>query len=202
MDPDDVVKRDPGEWEHILESSRPVVVHVMEALAANRNLEDPKIKSEIASQVLPLIEDVPDPFERETYRQRLARFLRLDERVLISPGRPRPGRAQRSRSAPQKQAPAVEATLSPDARFSSEAYCVGVLLRRPDLVYRIDRKLQEDNLPRLSFDDFQAAEHRTIFQLVQESLDQDEVEPLNYVMNQLSLPLMELADGLLARTKT
>ena len=201
MDPDDVVKRDPGEWEHILESSRPVVVHVMEALAANRNLEDPKIKSEIASQVLPLIEDVPDPFEREAYRQRLARFLRLDERVLISPGRPRPGRAQRPRSAPRKQAPAVEATPSPDARFSSEAYCVGVLLRRPDLVYRIDRKLQEDSLPRLSFDDFQAAENRTIFQLIQESLDQDEVEPLNYVMNQLSLPLMELADGLLARTE-
>ena len=201
MDPDDVVKRDPGEWEHILESSRPVVVHVMEALAANRNLEDPKIKSEIAAQVLPLIEDVPDPFERETYRQRLARFLRLDERVLISPGRPRPGRAQRPRSAPRKQAPAVEATLAPDARFSSEAYCMGVLLRRPDLVYRIDRKLQEDSLPRLSFDDFQAAEHRTIFQLIQESLDQDEVEPLNYVMNQLSLPLMDLADGLLVRTE-
>jgi DNA primase len=201
MDPDDVVKRDPGEWEKILENSRPVVVHVMEALAANRNLEDPKIKSEIASQVLPLIEDVPDPFERETYRQRLARFLRLDERVLISPGRPRTGRSQRQRSAPRKQAPAVEATLSPDAHFSSEAYCLGVLLRRPDLVYRIDRKLQEDSLPRLSFDDFQAAEHRTIFQLIQESLDQDEVEPLNYVMNQLSLPLMELADGLLARTE-
>jgi len=201
MDPDDVVKSDPGEWEHILENSRPVVVHVMEALAANRNLEDPKIKSEIASQVLPLIEDVPDPFERETYRQRLARFLRLDERVLISPGRPRTGRAQRPRSTPRKQAPAAEATLSPDARFSSEAYCLGVLLRRPDLVYRIDRKLQEDSLPRLSFDDFQAAEHRTIFQLIQESLDQDEVEPLNYVMNQLSLPLMELADGLLARTE-
>ncbi len=47
----------------------------METLAAGRNLEDPKVKSEIAAQVLPLIEDVPNPVERDAYRQRLARLL-------------------------------------------------------------------------------------------------------------------------------
>jgi hypothetical protein len=33
------------------------------------------------------------------------------------------------------------------------------------------------------------------------SVDQDDAEPLDYALNRLSLPLMELADGLLARTE-
>ena len=37
--------------------------------------------------------------------------------------------------------------------------------------------------------------------LFQESIDQDMAEPLNFVFNNLSLPLMELADGLLERTE-
>ncbi len=60
MDPDEVVLRDPEEWKRILENAQPVVVHVMETLAAHRDVEDPKVKSEIAAQVLPLIEDVPE----------------------------------------------------------------------------------------------------------------------------------------------
>ncbi len=87
MDPDEVVNRDPAEWQHLVESSRPVVIHVMETLAADRDLDDPKAKNEIAAQVIPLIEDVPSPIERDTYRQRLARLLRVNERALdeISP---------------------------------------------------------------------------------------------------------------------
>ena len=48
--------------------------------------DDPKVKSEIAAQVLPLIEDVSNPIERDTYRQRLARLLRVDERRLPGEG--------------------------------------------------------------------------------------------------------------------
>ena len=79
LDPDDVVNQDPQRWKQLLEQAQPVVIHVMQSLAAGRDLEDPKIKSEIARQVLPLIEDVANPVERDTYRQRLARFLKVDE---------------------------------------------------------------------------------------------------------------------------
>ncbi len=41
---------------------------------------------------------------------------------------------------------------------------------------------------------------RRSLRLVQESVDQDVAEPLNFVLGSLSLPMMELADGLLART--
>ena len=88
MDPDDVVNQDPQRWKQLLEQAQPVVIHVMQSLAAGRDLEDPKIKSEIARQVLPLIEDVANPVERDTYRQRLARFLKVDELTLLAPALP------------------------------------------------------------------------------------------------------------------
>lgn len=76
------MNRNPADWSKLIENAKPIVVHVMETLATGRNLDDAKIKAEIAAQVLPLIEDVPNAIEREDYRQRLARLLRVDERAL------------------------------------------------------------------------------------------------------------------------
>jgi DNA primase len=200
MDPDDVVNRSPQEWEQIVENASPVVVHVMETLAEGRDLEDPKVRSEIANQVLPLIEDVPDSVERETYRQKLARLLHVDERALLGASRSRPAARRASRSPRPAAASVAEASQASSAALL-EFHCLGVLMRRPDLVYRLDRAMQEYSLPRLSVNDFQLAEHQTLFQYVQESLDQNVSEPLHFVLNSLSLPLMDKADDLLQRTE-
>jgi len=201
MDPDDVVNRSSEEWEKIVENAKPVVVHVMETLAEGRDLEDPKVRSEIANQVLPLIEDVPDSVERETYRQKLARLLRVDERALMGarPARSRSSAERTYRNARQAPAKVTEAS-QPSSAALLEFHCLGVLMRRPDLVYQLDRAMQEYSLPRLSVNDFQRAEHQTLFQFVQESLDQNVSEPLHFVLNSLSLPLMDKADDLLQRT--
>ena len=209
MDPDDVVNRDPAEWQRILGNAKPIVEHVMEALAVGRNLDDPKVKNEIAAQVLPLIEDVPNPVERDTYRQRLARLLRVDERALL--GSLPPSRRSR-RSGSRFGAPGSRATLAPGetllptsvaASITSpvESHCIGIFLRRPDLIYRVDRAMQERGLTRLGGEDFQLAEHQSLFSLIQESIEQEDVEPLNYVLNRLSLPMMDVADVLLHRTE-
>ncbi len=79
MDPDEVVLRDPAEWKTILDTAKPLVIHVMETLALEQDVTDPKVKQTIAQQVIPLIEDVPNLVERDAYRQRLARLLRVDE---------------------------------------------------------------------------------------------------------------------------
>jgi len=203
MDPDEVVLRDPKEWERILENARPIVIHVMETLAASRDLDDPKARSEIAAQVLPLIKDVPSSIERDTYRQRLARLLRVDERALIqeSPrGRSRPTRYRPARR--PADAPKIEPIASPlVSGYALAAHALGVLLRRPDLLYKVDRALQEAGLGRLSPEDFPHADQQAILRLLIQSVDQDVAEPLSYVMNRLSLPMMEVADGLLAKTQ-
>jgi DNA primase len=204
LDPDEIVNRDPQEWGQIIEAARPIVIHVMETLASGKDLEDPKAKDEIAEQVLPLIRDVPSPIERDTYLQRLARLLRVDVHALLdwggAPARPR--RAGRGRATSWQPAGPSTGLLSAAVESVNrlEMHSLGVLLRRPDLLYQVDRKLQEHKLDRLAPGDFQQADHQAIFRLLQESVDQDMAEPLNYVLSSLSLEMMELADELLART--
>ena len=209
MDPDDVVKRDPKEWERIVAAAQPVVIHVMETLAHGRNLDDPKVKSEIAGQVMPLIEDVPDSVERDAYRQRLARLLKVNESVLTSsyrgrsPARGSAGRTGSGRRRPGETSTAASLAAQPQVASSTaalEAHCLGVLMRRPDLVFRVDRVMQEYRLPRLAQSDFERAEHQAIFALVQESLDQDIAEPLHFVLSGLSFPMLDKADDLLRCT--
>ncbi len=212
MDPDEVVNRDPAEWERILAEAKPVITHVMETLAAGQNLDDPKVKSSIARQVIPLIEDIANSIERETYRQRLARLLRVDERALLS-GTPdqRPTKPRRTsrfqNSTRPKGASTTSSVQNAEALGSTspgtllEAHCLGVLMRRPDMLYRVDRAMLEHRLPRISWQDFQRSEHQAIFQLIIESLDQNMDEPLNFVLNGLSFPMMDKADELLKRTE-
>lgn len=205
MDPDDVVLHSPADWENIIANAKPIVIHVMEALASGRNLDDPKVKTEIASQVLPLISEAPNAIERDTYRQRLARLLKVDEsaldddranRPLRQPRRPARGETQAQKAA--KPARGLKSTAQDDPL---EAHCIGILMRRPDLVFHIDREMQQFGLARLSVKDFDRSEYQTIYSMIQDSLAQDQSEPLNFVLNSLSVPLMEIADELLVRTE-
>jgi DNA primase len=210
-----VVNNDAAEWQRLLESANPVVAHVMETLSVGRDLSDPKVKAEIAAQVMPLIYDLPSEIERDTYRQRLARLLRVDERTLSMDSRPaasryprsaryaRYGRGASERPADEGAPQRGRKTQAPSAFQPSqvlESHTLGALLRRPDLLYQVDRHLQENGLGRLSEEDFQNADQRTILHILLESVDQDIAEPLNYVLSSLSLPMMEVADDLLART--
>jgi DNA primase len=200
-DPDDVVRNDPAEWQRIMDSAKPVVTHVMDILAAGRNVDDPKTKSEIAGQVMPLINEVPDAIEREAYRQQLARLIRIDEHLLTggerSSGSAR-RRPRRTQLKPIELKPEVP-VLAGSALL--EAHILGILVRRPEMVFHVDRALHEAKLVHLSRMDFERAEYQAIFELVQESINQDQSEPMNYVLNGLSLPLMEIVDDLLERTE-
>ena len=203
MDPDDVVNRNPSEWEQILENARPVVVHVMKTLSEGRDLTDPKVKTEIASQILPLIYDIPNAIERDTYIQRLARTLELDERTLLSF---RPERATKSRPRWQTRPPSPTVAEEPIRQTSSkrsgeiyEAHCVGILIRHPELLYKIDRQLGLDGLE-VSEKDFHNTNYQILVKLAREALEQNEVEPTSYVLNNLPMIFMDLVDKLLIST--
>jgi DNA primase len=205
MDPDDVVNQDPTQWESILSNAQPIVIHVMNTLAATQDTDDPKIKNDIASRVIPLIQDVPNPVERDTYLQKLSRLLRIDERTLLgwlpAQSRRRPTRRFIPDRSSQKADRSITISKVSASSITQEAYALGVLLRRPELLYQVDRNLQKYGLPRLSADDFQHTDHQAIITLLIESIDQDAAEPLNFVMNHLSLSMMEVADALLMGTE-
>ncbi len=203
LDPDEIVQRDPRQWKQLIENAQSVVIHVMGALAAGRDLDDAKVKVEIAAQVMPLIEDLPDPVLRDDYRQKLERFLKLKETVLLGykakgPGtrRPRP----RAETPAQEQAIVAAPPRSPSHRI--EAHCLSLLLRRPDLLYRLDRVLQEADLSRLSPEDFEYTDHQMLFRLVRQSLEQDAHDADQYLHQNLPAALSDLTDDLLAKSAT
>jgi DNA primase len=202
LDPDEIVQRDPEQWKKLIENAQPIVVHVMDALAVGRDLDDAKVKSEIAAQVLPLIEDLPNPVERDTYRQRLARFLKVDERS-ISAGQARGPKVRQPRSrveipnAQREVPPAVTPTFSPSHK--GEAHILSLLIRRPDLLYRLDRGLQEAGLGRMTPEDFGYTDHQVLFRLVHQSLEQDANDASDYLRQNLPPSLESLADELAAK---
>ena len=197
MDPDEVVLRDPSEWTNILAAAKPIVIHVMDTLAAAHDLDDPKAKSEIVAQVLPLIEDVPNPVEREDYRQRLARLVRVDERALFSstPASARPARRQRSSG--QRAIDTAIAAPVPLAQ-SLEKYCLQLLFRQPEAFYLLDRSLQKAGLSRFAPQEFVQSDYQTLARLVQQSLDQDQLEPRQYLIEAIPESLSALVQELQA----
>jgi DNA primase len=200
MDPDEVVLRDPEEWKTILAAAQPVVIHVMETLARGRNLDDPKVKSEVAAEVLPLIEDVPNPVERDAYRQRLARTLRVDERALAGALRQpsRPVRRGSAREKPPVAAGAPGAITVAHRTFELETHILRLLLRQPDALHQLDRTLLENQLSRLGAQDFEHTEHQLLARKVIESLEQDELDAHQFILRDLPESLEGLSQKLLA----
>jgi DNA primase len=149
-----------------------------------------------------LIEDLPNPLERDTYRQQLARMLKVDERALLGSQAQGPaGRRARFGKTGKSQSvtPANVAAVSP--KLKVEAYCLGVLYRKPELLYRIDRKLQEFGLSPIAVEDFEYTDHQMLFRTIRSAVEQDENDPHNYVVTRLPDTLEGLSTELLAQTE-
>ena len=203
LDPDEIVARDKAEWARLIENAKPIVTHVMETLAAGQNVNDPKVKNQIASQVIPLIEDLPSALERDTYRQQLARMLRVDERALLTM-QPQIPRLKRQRRAPTRQTQVAEKSavaVSVSSSKKAEAYIIGVLFEKPELVYRLDRTLQEFGLTPLNAQDFEYTDHQMLFGLIRESVEQDKTEHHEFVMDSMPVSLQGLSRELVAQAE-
>ncbi len=201
LDPDEIVARDKEEWARIIENAKPIVTHVMETLAAGQNLNDPKVKNQIAAQVLPLIDDLGNPLERDTYRQALARMLRVNESALM--GAPAKGPVMRRKPRGMESARRVESPIvaAVNPRLKIEAYCLGILLQKPELLYRLDRGLEEFGLMALMVEDFEYTDHQLLFGILRLAMEQDEKEHQQYLLSQIPETLSTLTHDLLTQTE-
>jgi DNA primase len=209
LDPDEVVLEDPQKWETLIENARPIVIHVMETLAAGRDLDDPKIKTEISQQVMPLIQDLASAIERDTYIQQLARLLRVDERTLLADqqvGRGRPSRKPVRRKPQLEADPALEIATSqsgdaPNFLNKLEQHCLSIILREPELIFKITRALKQSGLPGLTEADFSNTGHQEMFKIALKAIDQDHIEPANFALENVPFPLLDQTDNILKQSK-
>jgi hypothetical protein len=79
-----------------------------------------------------------------------------------------------------------------------ELSCLALLLRRPDLLPHLDRRLQESSLSALSAVDFEYTDYQLILRLIQQSLEQDESEQAHYVETHLDESLRDTYTSLMA----
>jgi len=201
LDPDEIVARDREEWARLIANAKPVVTHVMETLATGRDLKDAKVKNQIAAQVLPLIEDLPNPMERDTYRQQLARMLRVDERALIGAQvqGPRVRRARPVERKPVRESAQVAVRAASGQRV--EGYVISVLFRKPELLYRLDRSLEQYGLTPLAAEDFEYTDYQMLFGLIREAVEQDQAEHHKFVVDALPESLQGLSRELMTQTE-
>lgn len=224
-DPDDLIREAPQEWAALLEQALPIVEYVIQRTISSQNLDDPKVKSGIARQIVPLIEGIADRVERDHYRQRLARLLKVSEEALF------PGRITAGRRAPSSRSPSREEPLAQESApllftpptHPRETFCLTALIRYPRLIYRVNRILAEHLTPEqfaavqetspnggfsapagvlsssICAADFTRPEHRAIFQAWQAALEQDEVEPLIHLRESLDPLLRQMVDSWLER---
>ena len=191
-DPDEIVLADPDSWRQIISAAKPVVEHVMETLVAARDINYAKVKSEIAAQVLPLIEDVPDRVEREAYRQRLARLIKVDERALLTPAQEMT--RLRNKRGTQKQSQTQDPRKVPELSRSNrvlEKYSIQFLYKDPEKIYQLDHFLQSFELESFSHEDFLESDFKTVMLTIEKSLKQDEYAPNEFVERNLSETILD-----------
>ncbi len=185
-DPDEIALADPEAWKGIMQSAQPIVEHVMNTLMAGKDLKDAKVKRDIAEQVMPLIADVSNPVERETYRQSLARKLRIDERSLTL------GATLRSTTRQRMQA---SRDILPSAKLQKrsqiegnralELHTILYLIENPEHKYKLDQALAKHEVGILNTTDFNEADCREAFRIVLASLAQDQVSAKDYLAEHL-----------------
>ena len=191
LDPDEIVLDDPDRWSEILSNAKPIINYVMDNLASGQDLSDPKVKREIADQVLPLLEDVASPIERDAYRLRLATLLRLDERTLVLSTNQVLRERDRSKRRQTKPTEVSSQIISLERRNRPlEEFTLVNLLTEPESLYLINRALVSFGLPELTRVDFQYGDYQHLFDLLKSSLEQDEYEAIDY----LELKTSEIED--------
>ncbi len=171
----------------------------MDTLLVSQNISDPKAKGAIIDQMVPLIKDLSGEVERSYYAQQLARGLGLDEKIIawrISPQRERTSRPHRS--TPRREG-FETSVIEPDTKAwwqDRERHCLSYLYRDPELLNLLNKSLQGAGLGAVSSQDFDQAEHQILFKLIQQSLEQDELEPLQFIDQSLPDDLLELGNQL------
>lgn len=164
LDPDDLVKQNPAEWERRVAASKPAPDYYFSALVADLDLTTPTGKEEAAARLLEVIRDELDsPVEQAHYLQWLARLTRVDERQLTQRfqalGRPGLSRPPTPRAG-APAAPTPRPGWGAGRDFGLEEYVLGLLMQSPSTLADVQVALGEQGLVPLGEADFTAADNQ------------------------------------------
>jgi DNA primase len=213
QDPDDLIRDDPDAWEALIERAVPVADYVIQQGTAHLNGQSSyQEREQAARQLLPILMATESDLQRNGNIQTLARRVHIDERTLIQWTKFRQAartralptlREQRRLAEPPMQP--VQISGPPGQSELREGFRLWLLLEQPERLYAANRKLRElqgddaelnDVLGPLSAGDFSRADYGAIFGLLEQALDQDELDPREYVFRHLPPELATIVEQL------
>jgi DNA primase len=212
-DPDDLIREAPEQWASLVSAATPVADYVIEVevgtLPENASLQE---REAVARRVLPMLVASENNLYQKDNIQKLALKLRIMEKDLLTwaseqrrVAEARPPRPVQPSA--EKQAVPANTTKRPQLRRERvqwEIDCLRALYQQPDLLYHVNRKFRElagtDNallngpLGDFGGDDFTHGDYRALMQLLQAALEQDDVEPIEFLRANLDDVLLNVLD--------
>ncbi len=158
-DPDEMIRADRSAWDDAIAGAKPFTDHVFEIVAGRKDLSQPRQRSELLRELLPVVRLIDEPVFRAHYVQRLARLAQVGEDVVRGELRRQPARRTRADAAP-------EALALRTNREPGEEFCLALLLRHQEL-----RPDGTDLSPEI----FSLGEHRAIYSAWLETPDLEEL---------------------------
>ena len=224
-DPDDFLRESPTGWAALLEGAQSVADFVIELETAHLNAGSSLMdKQAVAQSLLPILLASEKDLLRQDNLQKLARRLRIGERELlawassiapVSPPMPMQPPdlppeyfdAEYAAPPPEYDQPEPSGDSRTGVLRAAEGHCLSLLLRNPHLLAQVNRRfrelagedqhLQNGPLRELGADDFSSSRYRALMSHLQESLQQDDQEPLDYLAKRLDGELQTELAGLL-----
>jgi len=124
-DPDELIRTDPTAWRTAVADAKPVMEYFIERAAAAADLTSISGRHEVTDAVLPLLQRIGDPIERNLYLQQLSRLVNVEERVLSE------AMALGPVHRPSRTPAGNEAAAPPPPLAPLEALALQILLRHP-----------------------------------------------------------------------
>lgn len=84
LDPDDVIRRNPAEWQALVAQAQPLVDFYFRLITDQFDLTSAQGKGLAVAEIAPLIAELDDEIERQHYIQRLSRAVQIDEVTIDS----------------------------------------------------------------------------------------------------------------------
>lgn len=207
-DPDNIIREDPAQWPILLAKAKPVVEYVIGVLTQELDMADAKAKTAVAQQVIPLIEDITSPVERDHYWQQLAYILKTDERSLRQLRGKGQKRAPQHTSRPSHNIPeppppppeldglsAVRHTPSVLGRNAGnqmrETNLLSQFLHHPKALNDVNARLAETGQTAVTKSDFVTIEDRELFEQLSRRSNTIPFVSINELCDSLDNPLLE-----------
>ena len=204
LDPDDVIRRTPDQWQTLVDKAQPLVDFYLRFVATQYDLQSAQGKGQAVAELAPLIAELDDEIERQHYIQQLSRQVQIDELTIASrvqaaaktsqlpvegrgrKGVSRFGAVQHRQGAEQsgketggapQPAPLPErgGKTSSKRAISQEDHLLANLLRAPDLLVWLVGAAERLEIVPLQVSDLQTVQNQEIYKTIHHYMQGDEL---------------------------